>query len=96
MSDEHSNVEREVIAVRRANCRANPEIEHTAAIKLKDGSIETADAVITAIDDPATHVHYVMRPPEGAPAYQAHQETGLLLELQVRECPDCAERILFA
>lgn len=90
------NPEREVVAIRSETCPRNPDIEHTVAVKLRDGTVEAAEQVITAITDSEIHVHYVMRPPEGAPAYRDHQETGLLLEIQVRECRDCAERVLFA
>jgi hypothetical protein len=37
-----------------------------------------------------------MIPPEGAPAYEAWQRTGLPLIVQVRPCPDCGEKVPFA
>lgn len=85
--------EKRVVATRPVEVAGH---HHHSAVKLTDGSVEDAGTVIAAIDDPAVHVHYTMIPPEGAPAYLAWQETGLPLELQVRDCPDCGERVLFA
>jgi hypothetical protein len=32
----------------------------------------------------------------GAPAYEAHAQTGLRLLVQTRACPWCGEKVLFA
>jgi len=86
--------EKRIYATHREPCSANPELLHHTQVKLADDVRETAADVIAAID--AHEAHYVMYPPEGAPAYRAHQETGLPLIVQVRECPDCGEQVLFA
>lgn len=83
--------ELEVVAVRPIEVGGHTHIEK---VKLANGDVVEAADMIAAID--AHKAHYVMRPPEGAPAYQAHQETGLPLLVQTRDCPDCAERVLFA
>jgi hypothetical protein len=81
----------EVVAVRTEMVGGH---EHVIAVKLADGRMQTKAFVIGMIEQHAAH--YTMRPPEGAPAYAAHQETGLPLLLQVRLCPDCGEKTLFA
>jgi hypothetical protein len=85
--------EKRVIATQLVETKGHT---HHEKLKLADGAVVEAADAIREIDDPAVHVHYTMIPPEGAPAYAAHQEAGLPLELQVRPCPDCGERTLFA
>jgi hypothetical protein len=83
--------ERRVVAVRPVEVAGHT---HIAAVKLADDTIEDAATVIAAIR--AHEAHYTMIPPPGAPAYEAHVETGLPLELQIRPCPDCTAETLFA
>lgn len=80
----------EIVAVRAERIGGH---EHNVEVRLADGSERLAEDVIAAIE--AGDV-YTMRPPEGAPAYAAHQRTGLPLLVQVRQCPDCNEKVLFA
>lgn len=56
--------------------------DHISAVKLADGSTERATRVLAATDD--HEGHYFMR----------RGENKLLI--QVRQCPDCNERVLFA
>ena len=83
----------EIVGQRPERCKSG-DGQHSIRVKLSDGTVQDAAEVIAAIDSHTAH--YVMRPVEGTPAYQAHQETGLKLLLQVRDCPDCGERVLFA
>jgi hypothetical protein len=83
--------DREIVAIRTAEARGHT---HIVAVKLRDGTVEHAADAVRAIA--AHHARYVMRPPEGAPAYRAHQETGLPLLVQIRSCPDCGDDMLFA
>lgn len=84
--------EKRIVAVRAEEMRGHM---HNTLFKLADGSVETAEQIVAAIEG-EEHVHYTMIPPEGAPAYQAHQETGLPLIVQTRPCPDCGEVLPFA
>jgi hypothetical protein len=91
MSNETSHEHVEVVAVRQEEVRGHT---HITGIKLKDGrQLEASDAIARIKSGESV---YTMRPPEGAPAYQAHQETGLPLLVQTRPCPDCGEEVLFA
>lgn len=87
-----STVEKRVVAVRAEQVLGH---QHNTMFKLSDGSVETAEQIVAAINGPE-HVHYTMIPPEGAPAYQGHQKTGLPLILQTRPCPDCGQELPFA
>jgi hypothetical protein len=83
-----------IVATHREPCPANPEKLHHMVVLLTDGAKVKAAEVIKAIE--AHTAHYIIHPPEGAPAYEAHQRTGLPLVVQVIECPDCCEKVLFA
>lgn len=80
-----------IVAVRHAEVGGHT---HITDVKLADGSTERATRLIAAIND--HEAHYTMIPPEGTPAYQAWQESGLPLLVQTRQCPDCNEEVLFA
>lgn len=83
--------ERRIVAIRKEPVAGH---EHVTKVKLADDTVEDVADVIRAIDE--HDAHYTMTPPEGAPAHEAHLETGLPLLVQVIRCPDCNERILFA
>lgn len=86
-----NGTEKRVVAVRPVQVGGHT---HVGAVKLENGTVEDAADVIRAINE--HEAHYTMIPPEGAPAYQAWQETGLPLLLQTCQCPDCIEQVLFA
>lgn len=83
--------EREVVAVRRVSVGGH---EHITAVKLRDGSVETAETVLARIK--AHEYHYVITPVPGMRGYEEHARTGKRLLLQAQACPDCGEEVLWA
>jgi hypothetical protein len=73
--------EREIVAIRTEDAGGH---EHIVGVKLSDDTEESATEVLEAIN--SHEAHYVMRRP-GLPAP---------LLVHPRQCPDCAERVLFA
>lgn len=77
----------------KAPCPGSPGLIHSGGVVTEDGSRIVAADAIALID--AGRV-LGMIPPPGAPAHAAHVATGFPLLLQVRECPLCGQRVLFA
>lgn len=82
--------ERRVVAARRREVGGHV---HITMLKLDDDTQIPAAEVVRQID--AHEAHYTMIPPPGSAAYEAFMETGLPLLLQVRQCPDCTERVVW-
>jgi hypothetical protein len=83
--------EREVVAVRQAPAGDH---EHVTAVKLRDGSVETAETVLARIN--AHDYHYVMTPVPGMNGYEEHARTGARVLLQAQMCPECGQEVLWA
>ena len=66
---------------------------HVGGLHLASGDDLDAPDAIDLMD---AGRNYFMLPPPGAPAHEAHVETGLPLILQTVACPACGERVLFA
>jgi len=83
--------EREVVAVRHETRGGH---EHVTAVKLRDGSAETAETVLARIA--AHEYHYVLTPLPGMRGYDEHAQTGKRLLLQAKAFPDCGQEVLWA
>jgi len=81
--------EKRVVAIRTRRCEHGDSV-HVDGVKLDNDSTVLAADVIAIIKAGGA---FTMTPPPGAPA---HVATGLPLLLQVRECEDCGEEVLFA
>lgn len=82
--------ETKIVGVRldkKENCK------HVSHVKLENGHELKADDLMSLMDAGRS---YFMIPPPGAPAYEAHKETGYPLILQIIVCKECKERVLFA
>lgn len=90
MSEESST---KVVGVRTMKCLGNPEGNHVLQVKLENEDVLDFEDIISLMDAGRS---YFMIPPEGAPAHIAYSATGLPLIFQIRNCPDCKERVLFA
>ncbi len=84
--------EKRVVAIRTRRCEHGDSV-HVDGVKLDNDSTVLAADVIAIIKAGGV---FSMIPPSGSPAHAAHVATGLPLLLQVRECEDCGEEVLFA
>ena len=80
-----------VVALHQEPCRVIG--THVQCVRLEDGGEITCEDVMVLMD---LGKRFFMIPPPGAPAFAAHQATGLCLLLQTRSCPSCGDRVLFA
>lgn len=83
---------KKVTSVDRLPCQMGGP-QHPIGLGLENGRWMSAEDGIAYLD--AGGVLYMI-PPPGAPAREAYEATGLGLVLQVRPCPGCDERLLYA
>lgn len=75
-------------------CPTVASVQHVSGVVLADETRLTDSDAIEMIE--AGRVLYML-PPSGAPAHEASEALGgARLLLQVRDCPHCGNRVLFA
>lgn len=100
---EGAPVERKVVAVRTAPCADPAKPPHSVALKLESGHVLSEANAVELIEAGGTVYMELSReaPNYGRVAAQAraqgvNPQQGLRMLLQVRECPHCLRKVLFA